>query len=86
MRPYLRVGDIIEFVKGKPIPNGRICLVRFNGKEKIRLVFREGVHYRLKPLDPRYKDRTEYVYIPDAETFIIVDVPEYLRQYTLWEM
>ncbi len=57
--PYLHVGDEIEFYKGKPLPNGRICFVKYQEHEKIRQLFNEGGHYRLQCLNPICADRTE---------------------------
>ena len=43
-------------------------------------------NYRLKYLNPIYADKTEYVPVVEVETFVIVDVPERLKRYTLFEI
>ena len=69
MVPYLKVGDEVEVVEGKPHPNGKICVVNFRNKTIIREVFRQDDMYKLKPLNPNYK--TEYVLVSKAKTYII---------------
>ena len=69
MVPYVKAGDEVEAVEGKPHPNGRICVVKFNFKTLIREVFREYDIYTLKPLNPKFK--TNFVLVAEAEIFLI---------------
>ena len=55
MSPFLRPDDVIEVEPGRPLPNGRVCFVRYGRKEKFRRVFQEGEYYCLKPLNPNWE-------------------------------
>ncbi len=38
MYPFLHPEDVVEFTTGRPVPNGRICLVRKGKRYKVKLV------------------------------------------------
>ena len=46
----------------------------YQGKDKIRQVFKDGDNYRLKCLNPIYADKTEYVAVSEVETYTIVNL------------
>ena len=73
MYPFLHPEDEVEFTPGRPVPNGRICLVRKGKRFKVRQVFQEGEHYRLKPLNPNWAYKTELVHVEAVETFVIAE-------------
>ena len=74
MMPLLRPDDLIEVEPGRPVPDGRVCFVRYGAKENFRQVFREGEYYCLKPLNPDWAYKTKYVHIELVETFIISEI------------
>ncbi len=73
IHPFLQPDDEVEFEPGRPIPNGRVCLVKIGKKHKVRQVFQEGEYYRLKPLNSLWDYKTEYVHVKKAETFVIAE-------------
>ena len=54
--------------------------MRYQCKEKIRQVFKVCNHYQLKHLNPIYADRTEYVPVEEAVTFVIALCPNCHRR------
>lgn len=73
MSPFLLPDDEEEFEPGRPVPNGRICLVKIESKKRVRQEFQEGEYYRRKPLNMNWFQRVEYVNIEKCETFVITE-------------
>ena len=73
MAPFLKPDDEVEFEPGRPIPNGRICLVKIGSKRRVRQVFREGEYYRLKPLNSNWEYKVEFYHVEKCETFVITE-------------
>ena len=73
MAPFLKLDDELEFEHGQPIPNGRICLVKFGSKKRVRQVFKEGEYYLLKPLNSNWALDVEYIHVEQCETFVITE-------------
>ncbi len=71
MHPLLHPDDVIEFVPGRPDPDGRVCLIRIGKRHRIYRVFREGEYYRLEPLNPNWQYKTQYVHVEKVQTFIM---------------
>jgi len=71
MYPLLHPDDVIEFVPGRPEPDGRVCLVRDGKRHRVYQVFREGEYYRLQPLNPDWAHKTEHVHVEKVQTLVI---------------
>ncbi|MFC1607139.1 S24 family peptidase [Candidatus Latescibacterota bacterium] len=74
MSPLLRPDDQIEVEPGRPVPNGRVCYVKYGRRAKFRRVYQEGEYYLLKPLNPHWSNKAEYVHVEKAETYVISEV------------
>ena len=74
MKPLLILDDVIEVEQGSPIPYGRVCFVKYGGKERFRLVFKVGEYYCLKPLNPDWSYLTKYIHIEEVKIFVISEV------------
>jgi hypothetical protein len=74
MKPLLLPNDIIEVEPGRPVPDGRVCFVKIGAKERFRLVFKIGEYYCLKPLNPDWSYKTEYIHLEKVETFVTSEV------------
>jgi SOS-response transcriptional repressor LexA len=73
MFPFLKPDDVIEVEPGRPITDGRVCLVKYGRKEKVRQVFKEGEYYRLQPLNPNWSQDVKYVHVEKVETYVIAE-------------
>ena len=73
MYPFLQPDDEVEFEPGRPIPNGRVCLVKIGSKKRVRQVFQEGEYYRLKPLNPDWDYKVEFYHVEKCMTFVITE-------------
>lgn len=71
MKPLLMPDDVIEVEPGRPVPDGRVCLVKHGAKERFRQVFKIGEYYLLKPLNPDWSYTKKYVHIEEVTIFVI---------------
>ena len=74
MMPLLILDDVIEVEPGSPVPDGRVCLVRYGKKESFRRVFKKGEFYCLKPLNPDWNYAIKYIHVEMVEIFVISEV------------
>ncbi len=74
MKPLLLPDDVIEVEPGLPVPDGRVCYVRYGKKERFRQVFKNGEFYCLKPLNPDWEYTTKYIHLEMVEIFVISKV------------